>query len=295
MPSSGSSAKEPSANPAAARIRENQRRSRARRKEYVEGMEKRLGELERRGVEATLEMQQAARTVAVENSRLRLLLQREGVSTADVTSFLDTFAHEDQQHAAQVAAQQQQQLQQQQQQQQFVDDRSDDDQKTEVDAPWTSSMPPNHPSSSASSNGGSGSHLHHRDLVDKLSVLAEASVSSESGHRTSSDSSVASPHSSRTVTMPTTPAQHYPPHHHHHHHHDDHVSHNHHHHHSHQGKPPSSPMLMSCNTAAQIIAQMQGTGSTDHYKAKMGCKQECECLVKNTLLFQIMDGGQRAA
>lgn len=283
MPSAAGSAKEPSSNPAAARIRENQRRSRARRKEYVEGMEKRLAELERRGVEATLEMQQAARTVAVENSRLRLLLQREGVSSADVASFLDTFAHEDQQHAAQMQ-------QQQQQQQQFVDDRSDDDQKTEVDAPWTSSMPPQHPSSSASSNGGNGSHLHHRDLVDKLSVLAEASVSSESGHRASSDSSVASPHSSRTVTMPTTPAQYYPSHHHHHHH-DDHA-HSHHHHHS---QPPKSPMLMSCNTAAQIIAQMQGTGSTDHYKAKMGCKQECECLVKNTLLFQIMDGGQRAA
>lgn len=80
------------------RIRENQRRSRARRKEYVETMERKLQEYERRGVDATLEMQQAARTVAVENARLRLLLAQMGARAADVDAFLQAFQDRDAAH-----------------------------------------------------------------------------------------------------------------------------------------------------------------------------------------------------
>ena len=52
-----------------------------------------------------------------------------------------------------------------------------------------------------------------------------------------------------------------------------------------------SPLVMSCNTAAQIIAEMQGTGVTKHnVRASLGCEDnECECFVKNTLLFQLME------
>ncbi|KAF4984137.1 hypothetical protein FZEAL_604 [Fusarium zealandicum] len=80
-----------SANPSAIRIRDNQRRSRARHKEYVEGLQRKLQDYERRGVEATLEMQQAARNVAVENSRLKILLGYHGVSNEDVDKFLQSF------------------------------------------------------------------------------------------------------------------------------------------------------------------------------------------------------------
>ncbi|KOS17225.1 hypothetical protein ESCO_005964 [Escovopsis weberi] len=80
---------------AAIRIRENQRRSRARRKEYVEGMQRKLQEYETKGVAATLEMQQAARDVAIENSRLRLLLAHSGVSGLAIDSFLQSFKHQD--------------------------------------------------------------------------------------------------------------------------------------------------------------------------------------------------------
>ena len=66
----------------AARIRDNQRRSRARRKEYLEDMQKKLHEYERQGVQATLDMQQAARDVALENDALRLMLQRSPVGHA---------------------------------------------------------------------------------------------------------------------------------------------------------------------------------------------------------------------
>ncbi|PHH72137.1 hypothetical protein CDD80_4753 [Ophiocordyceps camponoti-rufipedis] len=87
------------ASASAIRIRENQRRSRARRKEYVESMERRIQEYERRGVEATLEMQQAARTVALENGRLRLMLAHMGAGSSDVEAFLQQLRHRDAAHA----------------------------------------------------------------------------------------------------------------------------------------------------------------------------------------------------
>lgn len=69
-------------------MRDNQRRSRARRKELLEGMQRRLNEYGRLGAQATLEMQQAARAVAKENERLRVLLARMGISDAAVEEFL---------------------------------------------------------------------------------------------------------------------------------------------------------------------------------------------------------------
>ena len=54
-----------------ARVRENQRRSRARRKEYLEELEARLRNYESLGVQATVDMQHSARAVLVENARLR--------------------------------------------------------------------------------------------------------------------------------------------------------------------------------------------------------------------------------
>lgn len=69
-------------------VRDNQRRSRARRKELLEDMQRRLNEYERLGVQATLEMQQAARAVAKENERLRALLARMGISDAAVDEAL---------------------------------------------------------------------------------------------------------------------------------------------------------------------------------------------------------------
>merc|ERR1711964_522125 len=57
----------------------NQRRSRARRKEYLQELEIRLRQCELQGVEASSEIQGAARKVAEENKRLRALLSQQGV------------------------------------------------------------------------------------------------------------------------------------------------------------------------------------------------------------------------
>lgn len=80
-----------------ARIRDNQRRSRARRKEYLQEIEGRLRECEQTGVEASTEIQAAARKVAVENQRLRLLLIKRGVSAEEINTFIydqDFASHE---------------------------------------------------------------------------------------------------------------------------------------------------------------------------------------------------------
>ncbi|KAI0482472.1 hypothetical protein GGR56DRAFT_188974 [Xylariaceae sp. FL0804] len=72
------------------RIRDNQRRSRARRKEYVQDLEKRLRLFERQGIEASSEIQQAARKVADENKKLRALLYKHGFSNEEIGEFLRT-------------------------------------------------------------------------------------------------------------------------------------------------------------------------------------------------------------
>lgn len=74
-----------------AQNRESQRRSRARRKDFVQSLQQRLSDMERRGVEATLEMQQAALGVANENRLLRLLLSRHGVSENEINGFISSF------------------------------------------------------------------------------------------------------------------------------------------------------------------------------------------------------------
>ncbi|ERT01700.1 hypothetical protein HMPREF1624_02954 [Sporothrix schenckii ATCC 58251] len=69
-------------------IRDNQRRCRARQKELVQDLQRRLQDYERRGVQASIHMQHAARAVSEENRRLRSLLARYGVSGDEIEQHL---------------------------------------------------------------------------------------------------------------------------------------------------------------------------------------------------------------
>lgn len=71
-----------------ARIRDNQRRSRARRKEYLQELEGKFRNCELLGVEASSEIQAAARRVAEENKLLRLLLLQRGVPESEIDDYL---------------------------------------------------------------------------------------------------------------------------------------------------------------------------------------------------------------
>ncbi|PHH69412.1 hypothetical protein CDD80_6751 [Ophiocordyceps camponoti-rufipedis] len=73
-----------------ARIRDNQRRSRARRREYLQELEQRLRVYELQGIEASTEVQMAARRVAEENRQLRELLNRHGVADNHIALFLQS-------------------------------------------------------------------------------------------------------------------------------------------------------------------------------------------------------------
>ncbi|USW57301.1 hypothetical protein Slin15195_G106200 [Septoria linicola] len=63
-----------------ARVRDNQRRSRARRKEYLQELETKYRTCEQVGIGASAEIQAAARQVADENRRLRQILTKHGIS-----------------------------------------------------------------------------------------------------------------------------------------------------------------------------------------------------------------------
>ncbi|KAK7515958.1 uncharacterized protein IWZ02DRAFT_46484 [Phyllosticta citriasiana] len=74
--------------PLSVRQRDNQRRSRAQQKEHVAQLQQKLLAFDRRGVQATAAVQQAARAVADENRLLRELLARRGVLRDEVDEFL---------------------------------------------------------------------------------------------------------------------------------------------------------------------------------------------------------------
>ena len=78
----------------AVRIRENQRRARARRKELIDDLKSRTRDYEMRGVMATVQVQEAARKVLLENRRLRALLVEKGVPTAEIEAFLHGYDHD---------------------------------------------------------------------------------------------------------------------------------------------------------------------------------------------------------
>ncbi|KAF1948892.1 hypothetical protein CC80DRAFT_520875 [Byssothecium circinans] len=69
-----------------ARIRDNQRRSRARRKEYLNELETKLRNCEQMGIEASAEIQNAARRVLDENRKLRSILHERGVSDNEIVA-----------------------------------------------------------------------------------------------------------------------------------------------------------------------------------------------------------------
>ncbi|KYK61697.1 hypothetical protein DCS_02840 [Drechmeria coniospora] len=289
---------ESSTSASAVRIRENQRRSRARRKEYVESMERKVKDFERRGVEATLEMQQAARTVAIENARLRMMLARMGASTVDVDDFLQSFQEQDAARALESVRLQG-----------LSSDPPDQDIKGLV-------QPKPDETRVGKSTGSDDGHHGHNTTgpdsarcsaataaeanatyhplppwvrrpdaaavtpFDKLDVLALASMQQGScdgmprstGH-SSADSRADSPSTAGASPGAITPSSNGP--------------------HALSPRGPSSfasPVEMSCNAAAQIIAEMQGYGQhRELVQDELGCHGQSKGFSKSSVLFHILE------
>jgi len=75
-----------------ARIRDNQRRLRAKRKEHQKKLEQQLSLYHRQGIAASTEIQMAARKVADENKMLRTLLNKLGVNNNNIEVYLQSSA-----------------------------------------------------------------------------------------------------------------------------------------------------------------------------------------------------------
>lgn len=234
----------------ASRIRDNQRRSRARRKEYVEELQRQVQEYEKQGVQASLDIQKAARDVSIENSRLRMLLAQRGVDGPAVDAYLQSFENSPHPDTS-LSPAAEHPLDQQQQQQPVKREHS---------------QPPPPPPLPQTSHG--GRHL------DPLSVLADASTQLQT-----STTPVPAPHyshSTREAKPFAPPPTTYTP--------------------SHPGGgnaafgPAASPLQMSCNAAARIIADMQGHVDHRQARAVLGCSPyEQECVVNNINLFRILE------
>ncbi|KAF7502355.1 hypothetical protein GJ744_005996 [Endocarpon pusillum] len=244
---------------AALRNRENQRRSRARRKDYIQELEQRLRHYEVAGVKATAEVQAAARKVSEENSGLRSLLDMCGVDAGRIEEFLRTgdASSKDISH----------------------------DVKTKVASP---------PRERASIHLCAATHIRtpptlETDVCTKdmqpmaktpeavqavphaISYASEShTISQMTADRDRTEAptlhvaelSMPSATSSANVESPTS---------------------------SDQGQGSGAHDEISCVAAAEIIAGMRGHDNPEEVWPELGCSTSRKCMVKNMAIFQIMD------
>ena len=236
------------------RIRDNQRRSRARRREYLESLQERVRDFERRGTTATIEVQRAARRVAAENTSLRALLSRLGVTGEELERFLASFGDDE-------------------------DDSPRGDGSggespavrlvRRLDA--AEAGPSRLPVRLQATDPGL------REMSFDQGAELSATDDGESPAYSDSQASGTLPYASTiSSTTPgpagsgsTSPMAMAPP-------------------------PPQAaswtPMQMSCNAAARIICHTQGSDDLADAKAALGCVCDSECMVRVTDLFNVLEG-----
>ncbi len=245
---------------AAQRNRENQRRSRARRKDYIQELEQRLRQYEIAGVKATAEVQAAARKVSEENTSLRSLLGICGVDTGRIEEFLRTGAASFHKH-------------------------SSHDMKTHAalllrECASTRSCAVTHvrtpPALETDVCTRDVQHIAKTPDAVKLDTNAISYVSTNhvNSQTTVDGNRIKSPviHAERhripptprcsTVESPTS---------------------------SDQGRSTGARDEISCVAAAEIIAGMRGHDDPEQVWPELGCSSSRKCMVKNMAIFQIMD------
>lgn len=237
----------------AARVRDNQRRARERHKAYFQDLQRKVSEYEKHGVQATLEMQQAARAVAVENERLRMLLRRKGVEDGEITAFLRDFDG--------------------------MEDRDGKERKrTRANATGDGKGQGSERRASAQSSSvvQPVSVSHANVQSDGLAILADVSAQQKccNGQTQCIDTGSKQDQALQPFTQPMvaptgpqTPS------------------------HTTYANDLCSSTTMSCFAAAKIVADLQGHGDSERARASLGCNDEGECTIKNTALFQVMDSG----
>lgn len=252
-----------------ARNRQNQQRCRARRKEYVEELERRLREYERRDATATVEMQRIAQAATWKNERLLLLLALHGVSQTEIDTFLQREAGAAGDSSSNYGIPP---LVKRSESSRTVLTSIGIDRleplrpRSDVAAPeplsvnhisTQPSMGTNTVTTADSYNMGSNEVQVNADLP-----YTANSISSENlpGHYRNEEDAKEVCHPGDAAT-PTT---------------EDGTS------------EISTEHATSCDAAANIIAGLQGHGDATQARGLLGCKDSTTCHVKNTRLFQLM-------
>lgn len=283
--------------PSSIRIRENQRRSRNQRKELIQDLQRRVQEYELKGVAATQEMQRAARKVAEENSRLRSLLANRGVTRDEVEAYLRSFdlgtapsrpgpappVHTQPQGASAV--------------QSVARNDLHWHMPPAIQPPMPTTITPLAPStlqppaqshapsqrtdkscSGVVSNPGPGSAKHESATATSTlpkpatpASLDQLSCCRPADGNTNDPTAPSFPMLQDDAECPNTTSCFCPP-----------VS-------APKERPLDTGLLISCETAATIIAEMRGDGDRSRIRASLGCVGEKECTVKNTRVLELMD------
>ncbi|TVY25439.1 hypothetical protein LHYA1_G005710 [Lachnellula hyalina] len=296
-----------------ARIRDNQRRSRARRKEYLQELEAKLRQCELQGIEASAEIQVAARRVADENKKLRGLLFQNGVAEDSIESYLNSSPATETAMGSQYGGNTGPAVQLLEQlllnrkvcctnsniaQCDGVTGTGSRDSSTSVSTmqttPWDIHQNPSThqfmtPTSSAASKANSVSRgndsnrgvPHHQRLVSMPRNLSPASNPNQSGH----DSQIfdfnplLQPQNpvSYSTSHQNSAQQHLQP-----------YSAPHHQSSIYTPNTDASTNVNSCGLATDMIASMAG-GDPASVRADLGCLPDMECEVDSHLVFNVMD------
>ena len=283
------SSRQGSDTPSSIRIRENQRRSRNQRKELIQDLRRRVQEYEIKGVAATQEMQRAARKVAEENSLLRSLLASRGVTHNEVEAYLRSFntntaptthttvtaitiAPSYASHAAHVLPAPPGLPRSPISHQPVVPKTVPLCMQPPTQSPAQTSIRPLAPSTAQpQAKPRPESQPTHR-LVPATVNASPVSTCCKPAGGTGHDNSTSSfsmlqedadcPNTASCFCAPTTMPK---------------------------ETPLDTGLLISCETAATIIAEMRGDGDHSRIRASLGCVGDEECNVKNTRVLELMD------
>jgi hypothetical protein len=259
-----------------ARIRDNQRRSRTRRKELIEDLQKRVQTYEQNGVTATQDMQRAARKVAQENLRLRSLLAHHGISREAVDFYLRSF-DTTQMSSDTSATPARKPLSYQNVALETVPvhglGAAEFSSHTGIaDQHHVSShnFGPQHLEENQTQDGMNTTHqVTGVEHVDKPSLHEKPPSSRvinnqhdfEDNLRSDDPGCLSTSECFCPPTITTTT------------------------------RPPTSGLEISCETAANIIIEMRGNGDVESVRQSLGCAGRKECSVRNSTVMQVMDEG----
>lgn len=218
----------------------------------MEDLQRKIRAYETQGVQATLDMQRAARSVALENARLRSLLTSKGVSEDEVEKYLASPGEG------------------QSRQKEGTERGFCPEKRPEGPEVVTRDTTPNSPASTSSTATDAGALMCLKRLVNEdgphpfgsLETQLESSpnrtLSTDSRARLETPDSAASTPDAEQITLPSLRMM------------------------------SLSPYEMSCSTTAEIIAGSHGHDDSSMARAAIDCTGASHCVIRNTQVIEVL-------